>query len=303
MRFRARLAAWLALALACSACSAGETAATTTAAPSTTTAPPTTAPPATSTTTPQATTTSDPAAGTTAPPTTTTAPPTTTTTTFPVWWREVTPDAPLRVWVIGDSLTPPVGTALRALGTASGLMWVSVEAWGGTGLARPDIFDWSAFIDDNPPPFTPDVVVVLLGANDGQGMASPAGWLEFGTPEWDARYATLVAGFTDQLLALSLRVYWVGQPIMGGPNLDSRMRHISQILREQAALSLEARFIEAYSVLQGEDGGFAADLPDAQGNLVAVRSADGIHLTAAGGERVAKRILEELAADWRLPDG
>ena len=238
MRFRARLAAWLALSLLAAACSAGEVAPTT--------APPTTAPPATSTTTTRAatstsavTTTSAPTDTTAAPPTTTTLPPVMTTTTFPVWWREVTPDAPLRVWVIGDSLTPPVGTALRALGAANDLMRVSVEAWGGTGLARPDIFDWSAFIADNPPPFTPDVVVVLLGANDGQGMASPAGWLAFGTPEWDAHYATLVAGFTDQLLALSLRVYWVGQPIMGGPNLDSRMRHISQIVREQAALSLE----------------------------------------------------------------
>ncbi len=174
---------------------------------------------------------------------------------------------------------------------------------GGTGLARPDIFGWPAFVADNPPPFTPDVVVVLLGANDGQGMASPGGWLAFGTPEWDAYYATLVAGFTDQLLALSLRVYWVGQPVMGGPNFDDRMRHISAIVRRQAALSLEARFIEAYSVLQGEDGGFAYALPDGQGNLVTVRSADGIHLTAAGGERLARRVMEELAADWGLADG
>lgn len=207
------------------------------------------------------------------------------------------------MWVVGDSLAPFVGTALSALGAEGGLMRVSVEAHGGTGLARPDRFDWPAFVADNPPPFTPDVVVVLLGANDGQGMASPGGWLDFGTPEWDARYADLVAGFTEQLLAMSLRVYWVGQPVMGGPNFDSRMRHISRIAREQAALRLEARFIEAYSVFQGEDGGFAVELPDAQGNLVAIRSADGIHLTAAGGERLARRILEELEADWGLVEG
>jgi hypothetical protein len=249
------------------------------------------------------TTTSAPADTTIAPPTTTTLPPTTTVTTVPAWWREVTPDAPLRVWVIGDSLAPPVGTALRALGAASGLMRVSVGAWGGTGLARPDIFDWPVFVAGNPPPLTPEVVVVLLGANDGQGMASPDGWLAFGTPEWDARYTALVGGFTDQLLTLSRRVYWVGQPIMGTPNYDSRMRHISRIIREQAALLLEARFIEAYRLFQGEEGGFAIDLADAEGNPVTVRSADGIHYTAAGGQRLASRIMEELAADWGLAEG
>ena len=196
-----------------------------------------------------------------------------------------------------------MGNALRALGESSGLVRVSVEAHGGTGLARPDVFDWPAFIDSNPPPFAPDVIVILLGANDGQGLASPRGWLAFGTPEWEAGYAALVAGLTGQLLALSSRVYWVGLPIMGSPDYDSRMRHISRIAREQAALRLEARFIEAYSVLQADDGGFAVELPDAEGNLVAVRSTDGIHLSAAGGERLARRIMEELEADCGLVKG
>ena len=299
MRLPARTAAWLALGLLASACSGGEAATTTVPSIPATTGAPTTS----STTSTAPATTTAPTTTSIAPTTTTTsAPPTTTTTTLPDWWREITPDAPLRVWVIGDSLTPHVGTALRALGAANGLMRVSVEAWGGTGLARPDVFDWPAFVADNPPAPAPDAIVVLLGANDGQGMASPEGWLAFGAPEWDAYYAALVGGFMDQLLALSRRVYWVGQPIMGGPNLDSRTRHISRIVREQAALRLEARFVEAYSVFQGEDGGFAVVLPDAQGNLVTVRSTDGIHYTTAGGQRLAQAIWEVLAADWRLPD-
>ena len=52
---------------------------------------------------------------------------------------------------------------------------------------------------------------------------------------------------------------------MSGPNYDARMRHISSILRWEASLRLDARFIEAYSVFQGADGGFAFDLPDESG--------------------------------------
>lgn len=295
MRFPIRTAAWLVAGLLAACSEPGG--ATTTTGPGTTAATTITTTPLPAPTTTTAATTST---TTTGPPTTTTSVPaaTTTTSTVPPWWREVTADDPLRVWVIGDSLTPHVGRALRDLGGAGGLLRVSVEAWGGTGLARPDILDWPALVVTSPPPFSPDAVVVLLGANDGQGMASPRGWLAFGTPEWDARYAALAGGFMDQLLGSASRVYWVGLPIMGSPDYDSRMRHISAIVRQQAALRLEARFIEAYSLFQGEDGGFAVELPDAAGNPVPVRSTDGIHFTAAGGQRLALRIMEELAADW-----
>ena len=107
----------------------------------------------------------------------------------------------------------------------------------------------------------------------------------------------------DQLLAVAQRVYWVGLPIMEGPNYDARMRHVSAILRWEASLRLDARFIEAYSLLQGEDGGFAFRLPDESGVVVTVRDPDGIHYTGAGADRVARRILEVLEADWRLGAG
>lgn len=301
MRFPARTAAWLALGLMAAACSAGEVATTTA---------PTTAPPATSTTTTRAatstsaaTTTSVPTDTTTTPPSTTTLPPTTTVTTVPAWWREVTPDAPLRVWVIGDSLAPPVGTALRALGAADGLMRVSVEAHGGTGLARPEIFDWPALIAAGAPAGPIDVVVVLLGTNDGQGLGTPQGWAEFGTPAWEEAYGELVGSLMDQLLGLSRRVYWVGQPIMGGVHFDSLMRRINMVVREEAAARLDARIIDIYRLFQGEDGGFTTQLVDEGGTLVMVRSSDGIHYTSGGGRRLAEAIWEVVAADWRFPDG
>jgi hypothetical protein len=95
----------------------------------------------------------------------------------------------------------------------------------------------------------------------------------------------------------------VGLPIMSGPNYDARMRHISALLRGEASLRLDARFIEAYSLFQGEDGSFAFDLPDETGAPVTMRATDGIHYTAAGADRMAERILEFLGADWRLAAG
>jgi uncharacterized protein len=266
-------------------------------------APTTTAPAAGSSSTTTVPAGTEPPSTTTSSTTTTTAPTTTTSTTLPAWWREVTPDDPLQVWVIGDSLAGPVGSALSARVAEAGLIRVQVHGEGGTGLARPDVFDWPGFVADGLAGASPDVVVVILGANDGQGFSSEGSRVEFGTAEWDGRYRERVGALMDQLLASALRVYWVGLPIMREPEYDARLRHISTILRWEASLRLDARFIEAYSLFQGGDGAFAFELPDESGVLVTVRAADGIHYTWAGADRMAQRVLKVLEADWRLGAG
>jgi hypothetical protein len=215
----------------------------------------------------------------------------------------VSVDAPLKIWVIGDSLTPLVGAALQALGEGTGLAEVTVEAHEGTGLIHTETLDWSALVAAGAPAGSLDAVVVLLGTNDGQGLYTAEGWADAGTPEWEAAYGELVGSLMDQLLGLGRRVYWVGQPVMGGVNFDRLMRRVTAVVREEAAERLGARLIDAYRLFQGDDGGFASELPDETGNPVTVRSTDGIHYTAGGGRRLAGTIWEILAADWDLPGG
>lgn len=262
------------------------TASPTTTSSSTTTPPSTT--PATATTAVSTTTT-----------TTTTALPPTTTTTLPGWWRQPTPADPLRVWVIGDSLAPGVIRTLAARGTSSGWLVATGRAEGGTGLVRLGVFDWPRYAAEERPDPAPDVVVVVLGTNDGQAL--PEGWLEFASPEWDAAYATRVGAFMDQLAGFARRVYWVGAPTMGGPGFDAYMRHINRILRYQAALRLEVRYVDAYALFRGPDGRYAQELPDESGRLVRVRAEDGIHLSPAGADRLARLLMEIIDADWRRP--
>src|SRR5690606_10267593 len=72
----------------------------------------------------------------------TTAPPVATTTTPP---RTPTAEAPLRVYVGGDSQVAFLGPSLarRAEARAPGLVTVvETDYRNSTGLARPDVFDW-----------------------------------------------------------------------------------------------------------------------------------------------------------------
>lgn len=203
--------------------------------------------------------------------------------------------------MIGDSLAGPLGNALAPAAAATEVAGVRVDFEGGTGLASAGFFDWFAFVRENLPGAAPDVVIVTLGANDGQAMMSPEGWVEFGTADWDAGYRALVGGFMDLLSTGSARVYWAGMPIMAVPGYDARIRHLNALLREEAALRLEVRFIDAYALFQGPDGRYTDTLADENGNPATVRASDGIHYTPAGAQRLARRIMEILAAEWSLP--
>jgi hypothetical protein len=55
--------------------------------------------------------------------------------------------------------------------------------------------------------------------------------------------------------------------------------------------------------MAGKDGEYAAYLHDPDGGLERMRQADGIHLTRAGGDRIAARVLEVIRADWRMDGG
>ena len=103
--------------------------------------------------------------------TTTTAAPA--TTTVPAG-RVVTDDAPLRVYVAGDSQATYLG---QAIASESGVRSLEVELDDriSTGLARPDYFDWPAQWTNQMVELDPEVVVLFIGANDHQDMVDAAG--------------------------------------------------------------------------------------------------------------------------------
>ena len=104
---------------------------------------------------------------------------------------------------------------------------MTVDSQEGSGLVRDDFYDWPGQVRQRLVELGPEVVVSLLGANDGQAFRLAAGRLEFGSPEWDREYAARVSGFMDLLIGGCDRVYWVGVPIMGGPEYDLRVRRIN----------------------------------------------------------------------------
>jgi hypothetical protein len=216
-------------------------------------------------------------------------------------FRPITPEDPLRVWVIGDSLAGPVGRAIRVIGDPGGLMVTTVDSRGGSGLVSPAYFDWPATVAERMPQVAPDAVVIILAANDGEPIWSEGRRLDVGTREWDAAYRAMVAEFMAQVAAGTTQVYWVGLPAMDKPSYDAKVVHFNALLAGLAAVRPGTTFIEIYSLFVDENGDYAPALPNEDGVRVALRDPDGVHYTYAGAERTARRILDVLAADWGIP--
>jgi len=177
------------------------------------------------------------------------------------------------------------------------------EHYGGTGLVRPDVFDWLDYAGARLAEVKPEAVVCLIGANDGQAVRSPGGWMQFGTPEWDTEYGARVGALMELLAGGARRVYWIEVPIMAAAEYNARVQHINVVHRRQADDRTRVLYVEAYSLFQNEAGEFARELPDESGHPVVVREADGIHFTPDGAGRLARHVLAMMAADWGWESG
>jgi hypothetical protein len=238
-------------------------------------------------------------------PTTTTTPPTTgattgvttgptTTTTIPK--RAFSPSLMARLWVGGDSLSIEPGESIINQSVATQAIGIlqSVDGHVSTGLARPEVFNWPAYLADVVARESPDAMVLTIGSNDDQTLTGVGGVGPLGSAPWQAEYRRRVGGLMDQVTASGkVTLFWVGIPEMRNvTRYETRYKLINSIIRSEA----EARpgrvyFVDTVPALAGPDGGYADYITNLDGTVVRIRSGDGIHFERAGADRVATAVL------------
>ena len=99
----------------------------------------------------------------------------TTTTTLPPLDYHPTPATPLKVLIVGDSVGLDLGQPLVNTLAAYGDVTTYLDGRIDTGLTRPDYFNWPAELQIDLTNQQPNLVVVMIGANDPQGLVTPDG--------------------------------------------------------------------------------------------------------------------------------
>ncbi len=204
-----------------------------------------------------------------------------------------TAEDPLRIAVIGDSLTEQLGPAIIERTTRPGVPATTTHDFTySSGLSRPDFHDWPAEAAQLSEELDPDLWVVMLGANDAQDVRDADGrFRQIGSDEWEAIYTERIGALMDVLTRDGRGVIWVGQPIMRDPGFDESMAYVSELYRAQAAQRPLVSYVDARRVFEAAEGGYADYLPDPDGGLVQMRLPDGIHLTRAGADRLAELVF------------
>jgi lysophospholipase L1-like esterase len=226
----------------------------------------------------------------------------TTTTTLPPLNYHPTPANPLRVLIVGDSVGLDLGQPLvNALG-AYGDVTTYLDGRIDTGLTRPDYFNWPAELQVDLANQQPQLVVVMIGANDPQGLVTPTGSLRFGQPGWDEAYSARVATFIAEANAAGAHVLWVGMPPMQNPGLDAELKHLNGLVQAQVHKVADggAAYLSSTPALGDPHHAYTAYLPDASGAVTNVRTPDGIHLTPVGGARLAAAVVTSMQEALRI---
>jgi uncharacterized protein len=201
---------------------------------------------------------------------------------------------PLRVLILGDSLGIDMGGPLQNDLVNTGVVAATLDARESTGLTRPDYFNWPVELKSDLSTAQPQVVVVMIGANDPQDFPGPPD-VPYTSPQWNVLYAARVAAFMKLAQSDGARVIWVGMPPMHSGQLTAEMSDIDAVDQQQAALCLPpVDFISSWTLLGTAKGEYTAFITNGAGQVVNVRTPDGIHLTPAGGEVLAQSVVNYL---------
>jgi hypothetical protein len=219
----------------------------------------------------------------------------------------LTPTAPLRLWIGGDSLAWSLGTALGKTAAATGVVAPVFDARPSSGLTSPGFFDWPKHASDEMARLNPEIVVFMISTND---WAFPQGTTVTTTsvaatstevePAWKTRYAELVEQMLAVLVVPGRTVYWVGAPTLQDARQEAGAHAASEVAREVVTRHTDVVYVDAHAIFAGPDGRYTASFDGPDGRKVVVRAGDGVHFTPEGGQRLADAVFNSLDQQCKL---
>ena len=230
--------------------------------------------------------------------------------------------------VVGDSMADWLGYGLDETYADQPDTGVVREVRAAAGLIRYDpkneTLDWPAAIKDQLATEKPSAIIVMLGLNDripmrdgtlpvkgaepaapaDEAVAPPAGAdttehpvpghsYDFHTDQWAELYVKRIDAMIAALKSKGVPVLWVGLPALRGPKSTSDMAYLDELYRERAERA-GISYVDIWDGFTDDQGRYAVDGPDFEGQIRRLRTADGVHFTKAGAVKLASYVDQEL---------
>lgn len=205
------------------------------------------------------------------------------------------PAGPSKVLILGDSLAATgFGALLEKKLDAHPQVECFRKAKSATGLARPDFFDWQSEAKKQIEARQPDLVVVIMGGNDGQDLQTKSGkgkHVAWKSDAWNAAYKGRVEEFIKDLG--ERKVLWLGLPKSELGSFENKLTIIRQVQNEAVTAS-GGTYVETTPLLSNEQGELLEKATVGRYKNQTVREEDGIHFTMAGSEFFADKVYPEV---------
>ncbi|WP_075355863.1 DUF459 domain-containing protein [Desulfovibrio sp. DV] len=210
--------------------------------------------------------------------------------------------APRKILVVGDSLAIGLSLSLRRSVAELDSVELIEEGKVSSGLANPKYYDWGkalrVFLDK----YKPDVVVIMMGANDAKYINVNEKPRPPGSPNktWPEVFSMRVEDFLSALQEKNIRNYWIGLPVMGDAPYARQVQIMNDIVMAECAKFKNSRYLDTWSLLADDQGNYSTFLANEKGVKIKVRANDKVHFTVAGGDILAQTFLTTLARDMEI---
>jgi uncharacterized protein len=121
----------------------------------------------------------------------------------------------------------------------------------------------------------------------------PGGSYEFQTDPWATLYAKRIDEMIAALKSKGVPIVWVGLPAIRGTKATSDMSYLNELYRERAEKA-GIVYIDIWDGFIDDEGRYAVQGPDFEGQVRRLRTADGVHFTKAGAVKLASYVDREL---------
>lgn len=197
--------------------------------------------------------------------------------------------------VIGDSLANRLAGGLTEAFADDPRVAVINQTKENSGMVRDDFYDWRAAakaLVDGPQHI--NVAVVEIGVNDNQKFRqADLRALDPQSKPFNDVYAKRVEELARIFRDKNIPLIWVGLPIMRSHTMSNAALVYNDIDRQYAEAQ-GAHYVDLWEAFSDENSAYRASGPDINGEIVRLRSVDGIHFNKAGSLKAAHFVEPEI---------
>ena len=204
-----------------------------------------------------------------------------------------------KILLIGDSLGDNLAYGMIPQLSKEPTLKFVRKAKASTGLSNAWFYNWhnnlATFLKEE----KPNLVVVLLGANDRQNYVVNNKVQNFGSEAWNKTYRSNVTKIATASTKAGAYVLWVGMPIMKPYNYAKGITTIDEQFAMAVPIVPGATYLSTRAFTADASGVYRAGAV-VNGKYAQLRGQDGIHFTAMGQNVMATYVINNIIRTYHV---